>query len=94
MGIAAPWRSLTSIQVASVPEEEGVYELSDLARSTIYIGQSSNLNHRLKALLDSDDPFWRHAANFRYELTSKAEERKRELLEEYHQLHERYPRCN
>jgi predicted GIY-YIG superfamily endonuclease len=82
------------MHVASVPEQEGVYELADSSRATIYIGQSSDLNRRLLALLNTDDPFWRHAANFRYELTSQSEQRKRELLDEYHQKHERYPPCN
>lgn len=94
MGIVTAWRSLTSIQVASVLKQEGVYELADSSRATIYIGQSKDLNSRLQALLTSNDPFWRHAANFRCELTSRSEQRRRERLEEYFQKHGRYPPCN
>ena len=94
MGIVADWRSLTSVQLASVPKEEGVYELADSSRSTIYIGQSNDLNRRLQALLNTNDLFWRHAAYFRYELTSRSDQRKRELLEEFSHKNGRYPSCN
>ena len=94
MGIVSAWRSLTLVQVASVPKQEGVYELADSSRATIYIGQSKDLKSRLQTLLTTNDPFWRHAANFRYELTSRSEQRKRELLEEYSNKHGRHPPCN
>ena len=38
---------LTSQQIQSVPEREGVYELADYSRSLIYIGRSDNLQRRL-----------------------------------------------
>ncbi len=94
MGMAAAWISFTPLQVSSVPKEAGVYELADLSRSTIYIGRSADLNRRLQELLNTTDRCWRQAAHFRYELTSRAEQRQRELLEEYSQKHERYPPCN
>ncbi len=95
MSIVAPWHSLTYVQVASsVPKQKGVYELADSRRATIYIGQSTDLNSQLQTLLNSSDPLWRHAANFRFELTAWPQQRRRELLEEYFQQHGRYPACN
>lgn len=94
MGIAAPWHSLTFVQVASVPKQKGVYELADSHRATIYIGQSADLHGLLHTLLNTNDPLWRRAANFRYELASWPQHRRRELLDEYFQHHGRYPPCN
>ena len=94
MGIAAIWHSLTFVQVASVPKQTGVFELADSRRATIYIGQSTDLQAQLQTLLSSNDPLWRRAANFRYELASWPQQRRRELLEEYFQHHGRYPPCN
>ncbi len=94
MGILATWNTLTAVQVASVPKQEGVYELANFSRSTIYIGRSDDLNRRLQGSLNTTDPCRRRATYFRYELTSQSEQRERELLEEYFQQHERYPPCN
>jgi excinuclease UvrABC nuclease subunit len=82
------------MHVASVPEQEGVYELADSSRSTIYVGRSDDLNGRLREFLDTRESCFRRAALFRYELTPRSEQRKRELLEQYYELHERYPPCN
>lgn len=94
MGIPATWSSLTAVQVASVPNQAGVYELANFSRSTIYIGRSDDLNQRLQGALNSSDPCRRRATWFRYEVTSWSEQRERELLEEYLEQHGRYPPCN
>ena len=94
MSIAAAWSSLTPMQVSRVPKQEGVYELANLSRSTLYIGRSDDLNRRLQEFLNTTDPCWRQAAQFRYEVTSQSKQRQRELLEEYSRQHERYPPCN
>jgi excinuclease UvrABC nuclease subunit len=82
------------MHLADVPEQEGVYELADSTRSTIYFGRSDDLKGRLRQFLDTTDSCFRRAALFRYELTSQSEQRKRDLLKEYYELHERYPLCN
>jgi excinuclease UvrABC nuclease subunit len=94
VSIVAAWNSLTSVQVASVPKQEGVYELANLSRSTIYIGRSDDLNRRIREHINDDDSCWRRAAYVRYEVTSRSEQRLGELLEEYYQQHQRYPPCN
>jgi excinuclease UvrABC nuclease subunit len=82
------------MHVANVPEQEGVFELADSSRSTIYFGRSDDLKGRLQQFLDTTDPCFRRAAHFRYELTARSEQRKRELLKEYYERHDRYPLCS
>jgi len=94
MGILTTWNSLTAVQVASVPKQQGVFELANFSRSTIYIGRSDDLHRRLQGAVNATDPCRRRATYFRYELTPWSEQRERELLEEYFHQHDRYPPCN
>ncbi len=94
MPITATWSSLNTGNVQLVPAQEGIYELANGSYSIIYIGRSDDLSRRLRDHMNTSDPCLKAAAFFRFEVTSRSEERERELLDEYYRQYGQFPRCN
>lgn len=81
----------------NAPEEPGVYALYDKNSLLIYIGMGSNLRKEFTDCLEtglSKDPCKAEAKYYKREITSKQEERMKELLEEFKQENGEYPKCN
>ncbi len=81
----------------SVPEGSGVYAFYNRAKVLIYIGESTNLREKFTHYLEtnfSNDPRKRETKYYKRELTSKQEDRMKELLNEYRQKHGKFPKCN
>lgn len=90
MAISGPWSKLTLASVEAVPTMPGVYELGTLVRNTLYIGRSASRDLRscLSAELAEPRSQIRHRTlYFRYEVTTRDEQRHRRLLEEYARSH-------
>ncbi len=80
-----------------VPEGSGVYAFYNEAKVLIYIGESTNLREKFTRYLEmnfSNDPRKRETRYYKRELTSKREDRMKELLDEHKQKHGRFPKCN
>ena len=76
------------------PASAGVYGLYDGA-ATIYYGEGSSIRARLKSHKNGyEGSCTQGAAQFNWEVTSRHEEREKELLKEHKQLHGKLPRCN
>jgi hypothetical protein len=81
----------------NVSKGPGVYTLYNADKVLIYIGVGISLREEFAYYLEtdfSDDPRKREARYYRRELTSKREDRMKELLDEYRQKHDKFPRCN
>ncbi len=81
----------------NVSEESGAYAFYNENRFLIYIGQSINLKERFTHYLKTDfskDPRKRETEYYKRELTSKPENRMKELLDEHRQKYGELPRCN
>jgi hypothetical protein len=80
-----------------VPEGSGVYALYNGDKVLIYIGESTSLREKFTHYLETNfsrDPRKRETRYYKREITSKQEDRRRELLSEYTQEHGKPPRCN
>ena len=80
-----------------VPEGPGVYALYNEDKVLIYIGESTDLREKFTHYLEtnfSDDPRKRETRYYKRGITSKQEDRMKELLDEYRQKHGKLPKCN
>ncbi|MFQ6064695.1 MAG: hypothetical protein ACE5L6_04385 [Candidatus Bathyarchaeia archaeon] len=80
-----------------VLEEPGVYAFYNEDKVLIYIGESANLREKFTHYLKtnfSKDPRKRETEYYKRELTSKQENRMKELLDEYRKKRGELPRCN
>lgn len=80
-----------------VPERSGVYAFYNEDKVLIYIGEGVSLREKFTNYLETDfssTPCKRETKYYKRELTSKREDRMKELLDEYKQKHGEFPRCN
>ncbi len=80
-----------------VPEEPGVYAFYGRDQALIYVGESNNLREDFTHYLREDfsnDSCKRETKYYKRELTSRPEDRAKELLDEYKQNHGELPKCN
>ena len=81
----------------NVSKGPGVYALYNADKVLIYIGVDISLREKFTNYLEtnfSKDPRKRETRYYRRELTSKREDRIKELLDEYRQKHSKFPKCN
>ena len=81
----------------NVSKGPGVYALYNADKVLIYIGVDISLREKFTHYLEtnfSNDPRKRETKYYRRELTSKREDRMKELLDEYRQKHGKFPKCN
>jgi len=80
-----------------VPKGPGVYTLYNDRKVLLYIGEGTNLQEKLTHYLKTNfsrDPRKRETKYYKRELTSKQEDRMKELLDEYREEFDELPRCN
>jgi len=80
-----------------VPEKPGLYTFYNKDGGLIYIGKSANLRETFTQYLEtkfSKEPCKRETKYYKREFTSNQQDRAKELLEEYRQMHDRFPDCN
>ena len=81
----------------NVSKGPGVYALYNADKVLIYIGIGISLREKFTHYLETNfynDPHKRETRYYRRELTSKREDRMKELLDEYRQKHRKFPKCN
>lgn len=85
------------VKATNVPDKPGVYAFYDKAKDLIYIGESPNLReefiHYVKTNF-SDDFCKSETKYYKREITANREGRMKELLDEYRQHHNGFPKCN
>lgn len=87
----------TEENVNMVPARAGVYQLLNVNKKLIYIGQSSNLEERFQNYMSTDFEGKTCKQRTRYyqrEPTSNPVAREKELIEEYKRLNGGLPPCN
>ena len=81
----------------NVSKGPGVYALYNADKVLIYIGVGVSLRGKFTHYLEtnfSNDPRKRETRYYKRELTSKREDRMKELLDEYRQRHGQFPKLN
>ncbi len=81
----------------NVSKGPGVYALYNADKVLIYIGVGISLREKFTHYLEtnfSNDPRKRETRYYKRELTSKREDRMKELLDEYGQKHSKFPKYN
>jgi hypothetical protein len=90
MPINGCWLKLSLDNIEAVPRVAGVYEIATLVRTTLFIGRSAGKDIRSCLSSELSDPasqIRQRTLYFRYEQTSRDDQRHRDLLEEYAQQH-------
>lgn len=98
MGINGSTHKFTDDNINKAPDQSGVYELLG-GNDTIYYGRSTGEKTSIRARLEdhksgSEGSCTKNASHFRWEVTSSAVAREKELLDEYNRNHGKLPRCN
>lgn len=90
MPIRGSWCRLTLDAIERVPEQAGVYELATLVRTSVLMRRTSGRGLRgclLKELTAPRSQINRRDLYFRYEQTTREDDRLEELLREYARSH-------
>ncbi len=98
MPIAGDRYPFTQDYVNRAPAQHGVYQLEE-GNVITYIGRASGDGVTIRSRLQShyrgdEGPCTKAAKHYRREVTNRPIAREKELLDEFHRQHGRFPRCN
>jgi excinuclease UvrABC nuclease subunit len=94
MPITTPFHRMDAAHINQVPNSRGVYQL-EIGSEIIYIGKGAGIRQRLQSHHRGTEGQCTQVAEwFRYEITTSAEIRERDLLKEYVDANGRPPCCN
>jgi NADPH-dependent glutamate synthase beta subunit-like oxidoreductase len=90
------WLPFNALNIATVPEKDGVFQLLDEQKKVIYIVGAPNLRERLQEVLEqvAEEPSLEGARYFLYEEARMYTMRESELLQHYMKEHGTLPLCN